>query len=173
MAKNENYIISTKKIISECHCEKINPFFNGGLIREQYFYIWFDSYLLTLVTDRTFGSAELLVCGSVQMTKLFSAEHSFSYYIQWHPFIFLFCLWPTCMVWFGQNGKTQLRSVSLTHWGKLTIKINNNYIFFYVDTFFYYALCCVEYIEVNHWFCNKSNSNGGKVAIVLYTRTFM
>ena len=46
MAKNENYIKSTKKIKSECRCEKFNPFFNGGQIREQYFYIWFNSYVV-------------------------------------------------------------------------------------------------------------------------------
>ena len=49
-----------------------------------------------VVTDRTFGSAELLLCSSAKMTELFSAEHRtfFWYYIQcqWHPFIFLFCL---------------------------------------------------------------------------------
>ena len=28
-----------------------------------------------VVTDRTFGSAELLLCGLAQMTELFSAEH--------------------------------------------------------------------------------------------------
>jgi hypothetical protein len=50
----------------------------------------------TVVTDRTFGSAKLLLCGSAQMTELFSAEHKtlFLYYVQcqWYLFIFLFCL---------------------------------------------------------------------------------
>jgi hypothetical protein len=33
--------------------------------------------VLDLVNDRTFGSAELLLCGSAQMTEHFSAEHRF------------------------------------------------------------------------------------------------
>ena len=59
----------------------------GGLIVRPHF---------TLVIERTFGSAELLLWGSAQMTELFSVEHRtfFPYYIQcqWHPFIFLFFL---------------------------------------------------------------------------------
>ena len=33
------------------------------------------NFAVRVVTDRTFGSAELLLCGSAQMTELFSAEH--------------------------------------------------------------------------------------------------
>ena len=36
------------------------------------------------VTDRTFGSAELLLCGSAQMMELFSAEHRTSFHIKFY-----------------------------------------------------------------------------------------
>ena len=39
-----------------------------------------------VVTDRTFGSAELLLSGSAQMTELF---YSYDILCLWHPFIFL------------------------------------------------------------------------------------
>ena len=63
----------------------------------QYFYV-------VLVTDWTFGSAELLgQTSSVQFglngrTFFCRTQNIFLYYIQcqWHTFIFLFCLWPTC-----------------------------------------------------------------------------
>ena len=40
-------------------------------------------YCQRLVTDRTFGLAELLQCGSTQMTELFSAEHRTSFVLHW------------------------------------------------------------------------------------------
>ena len=47
-----------------------NIYFNFFGFRKTIFYFAFN-----IVTDRTFGSAELLLCGSAQMTELFSAEH--------------------------------------------------------------------------------------------------
>ena len=60
IATKENYITSTLKIISACRCEKINPFLNGGLIREQYFYIWFDSYVHTYTMIE--ADIDILLC---------------------------------------------------------------------------------------------------------------
>ena len=34
-----------------------------------------NKYVYNLVTDRTFGSAELLLCGLAQKAEIFSAEH--------------------------------------------------------------------------------------------------
>jgi hypothetical protein len=54
-----------------------------------------------VVTDRTFGSAELLLCGSAQMTELFSAEHRTFFHITFNAngilSYFCFAKWPTCM----------------------------------------------------------------------------
>ena len=43
----------------------------------------------TVVTERTFGSAELLLCGSAQMTELFSAEHRTFFTATFHIFVLL------------------------------------------------------------------------------------
>ena len=40
-----------------------------------------NKYVYNLVTDRTFGSAELLLCGLAQMTELSSAEHRTFFFI--------------------------------------------------------------------------------------------
>ena len=48
------------------------------------------------MTERTFGSAELLLCGSAKMTELFSAEHRTFFFVlhavpmaSFHTFVFL------------------------------------------------------------------------------------
>ena len=50
-----------------------------------------QNWKLTAVTDRTFGLAELLLCGLAQMTELFSTEHRTLFCITFnangiHPF---------------------------------------------------------------------------------------
>ena len=68
-----------------------------------------------VVIDQTFGTAELLLFGSAQMTEPFSAEHRtfFLYYTlhfsKWLPYIFQAGVFCVCLVWFGLVRQTELQ----------------------------------------------------------------
>ena len=60
-----------------------NPFWMRILKNTcKYDCLWWPIFLpFKLVTDQMFGSAELLLCGSAQMTELFSAEHRTFFFV--------------------------------------------------------------------------------------------
>ena len=100
LLKTHKFIWCSKQFCEAGFTQNPNCNFQSKTI----FKIFFDSFLMLwfeallkmfcrVVTDRTFGSAELLLCGSAQMTELFSAEHRTFFVLNSMP---MASLWTTC-----------------------------------------------------------------------------